>query len=120
MSREIRAETYHRPVVLNRAAIDRENRRIPASLSSETPVERYYGQEVLSHDPGAVNLSRAADGLPLLWNHDSDKPIGLVEEIALDNGVLRGVLRFSRNPRAEEIWQDVQDGMLRNLSLIHI
>ena len=117
MQRDIRTESHQRTININRAAIDIESRTIPASLSSETAVERWFGMEVLSHDEGAVDLSRASDGLPLLWNHDSDKPIGIVESVRLDHGVLRGILRFSRNKRAEEVWQDVQDGMLRNISI---
>ena len=41
-----------------------------ASLSSEAPVERDFGIEILDHSPQAIDLSRARDGLPLLFNHD--------------------------------------------------
>lgn len=96
-----------------------ESRTVPASLSSEIEVERYYGREVLIHETGAIDLSRAADGLPLLWNHDADQPIGLVENIRIDKAkkCLRGDLRFSRNAKAEEVWNDVKDGFLKNLSI---
>ena len=39
------------------------------SFSSETPVERAFGSEVLSHLPGAANLARLNDSAPLLWKH---------------------------------------------------
>ena len=40
-------------------SIRAETRTVSASLSSEQPVKRYDGEEVLSHKPGAVDLSRA-------------------------------------------------------------
>lgn len=43
---------------------------IPCSLSSEQPVDRWYGQEILDHSKSAVDMSRAQNGLPLLLDHD--------------------------------------------------
>ena len=34
---------------------------------SETPVEKAYGEEVLSHLPDAANLARLNDPAPDLW-----------------------------------------------------
>ena len=48
-------------------------------FSSEFPVSRAFGNEVLSHERGAVNLSRLNDAAPLLFNHDPNKVIGVVE-----------------------------------------
>lgn len=97
--------------------VDPEARTVPASLSSETPVSRWFGNEILVHDAGAVNLTRAADGLPMLWDHDGGQPIGLVENVRLVDGKLRGDLRFSNNPKAKEVFQDVLDGFLKNISI---
>jgi len=94
-----------------------ETRTVPAALSSETPVARWFGTEVLSHEKDAVDLSRAAEGLPLLFGHNQDQPIGIVENVRLKDGRLRGLLRFSNNSRAREIFQDVQDGFLKNISI---
>jgi len=116
-ARDRRAETLYRSMTLDRSAADLEARSVPASLSSEIEVARWFGREVLMHTPEAVDLARAAEGLPLLWNHNSDQPIGLVENVRLDGNKLRGTLRFSRNAKAEEVWRDVQDGMLRNISI---
>lgn len=108
---------FERKATLDFRRVDPEARTVPAALSSETPVSRWYGNEILVHDAGSVNLTRAADGLPLLWNHDSGQPIGLVENVRLDAGKLRGDLRFSSNPKANEIFQDVRDGFLKNVSI---
>lgn len=91
-----------------------ESRTVAASLSSEFPVKRYDGDEVLSHDPAAVDLSR--DPLPLLRAHDNASlPVGVVESLQVQGGKLRGVLRLSASQ--DGIWQDIKDGILRNLSI---
>lgn len=63
-------------------------------------------------------MSRAANGLPLLYNHDTDQPIGRLEEVALrKDGRLGGMIRFSRNTRAQEVRMDVEDGILTDMSV---
>jgi HK97 family phage major capsid protein/HK97 family phage prohead protease len=87
-------------------------------FSSEFPVARYFGNEILSHDEEAANLSRLNDGAPLLFNHNPDKVIGVVERAYIDGKRRRGYarVRFSRNAFAQEILSDVKDGVLRNVS----
>jgi HK97 family phage major capsid protein len=95
-------------------SIRAETRTVVASLSSEAPVMRYDGEEVLSHKPEAVDLSRAP--LPLLVGHNNTSlPVGVVEGLAVSDGKLRGTLRLSSAQDA--IWKDIQDGILRNLSI---
>jgi len=115
---KLETREFERTFTLDRKQVDDEARTVSAALSSETPVERYFGTEILRHEKSAVNMERAADGLPLLWSHNHDQPIGRVENIRIDKDrVLRGDLRFSTNARAEEIWQDVRGGFLRDLSI---
>jgi HK97 family phage major capsid protein/HK97 family phage prohead protease len=90
----------------------------PATLSTETPVERDFGLEVLSHKQGEVDLARAKRGLPLLWSHDSREVIGRVERIQLTTDRrLRGELRPGTSERAQEIWRDVEEGIIKDLSV---
>lgn len=96
---------------------DSADERIPISLSSETPVERWFGQEILDHAAGAVELARAADGLPLLHNHNTDDQIGVIENVELADRKIRGMMRFSQSPRGQEMRQDVLDGIRRNASI---
>jgi HK97 family phage major capsid protein len=74
---------------------------------------------VLSHADSAVDLGRMNDGAPLLWNHDPDRQIGVVERAWVDGTKKRGMVRvrFSRSAFAEEKLQDVRDGILRNVSV---
>jgi len=106
-----------RRIDLDTRAVDTTARTVPASLSSETPVRRWFGVETLLHTDDAVNLERATTGLPLLFGHDQTLPIGLIENVRLDGNRLRGTLRFSNNARASEVFRDVADGFLKSLSI---
>ena len=79
---------------------------------------RYYGNEILSHEKGAADLSRLNDGAPLLFNHNPDRVIGVVERAYIDDDKRRGYarVRFSRNEFAQEVLRDVRDGIIRNVS----
>lgn len=95
-------------------------RTFSAVLSSETPVRRrdWEGEylEVLSHKKGAVNLERAP--LPLLESHDQRTlPIGIVDNLRIVDGKLRGDVTFGTSARAREVEADVEAGIIRNLSV---
>jgi HK97 family phage major capsid protein/HK97 family phage prohead protease len=95
-----------------------EDRTYEFPFSSEFPVARYFGNEILSHEANAADLSRLNDGAPLLFNHNPDRVIGVVERARIDSKGRRGYarVRFSRNPFAQEVLSDVKDGVLRNVS----
>lgn len=101
-------------------ALDVELRTLSISFSSELPVERWFGQEVLSHKPGAADLRRLNDGAPLLFNHNQDDVIGVVESAAI-GADRRGhaVVRFARSERGNEIMGMVEDDILRNVSFMY-
>ena len=100
-------------------AAQEDERTVEFSFSSETPVKRWFGNEVLSHESSAVDLGRMNDGAPVLFNHDPDRVIGVVERAWIDGEKrrARALVRFSRNAFAEEVLADVRDGVLRNISV---
>lgn len=105
-----------RQAQLDSTRADAKQRRVPAVLSSEFPVQRDGYREVLLHTPQAVDLSRAP--LPLIESHDrSQLPLGRVENLRLSDGKLRGDLVFGTSARANEIWPDVQAGIIQSLSI---
>ena len=116
-TRDLSGQRFERLATLETREANADARTVPAALSSETPVKRPWGTEILVHTADAADLTRAANGLPLLWNHDTNAPIGRVEGVRLKDGKLRGTLRFSRNARAEEIFQDVREGFLKDISI---
>jgi len=90
------------------------------AISSENEVSRGWYTEILSHDPGAVLLERAANGLPFLVNHCSDDLAGRVESIRLEDRKLRGNLRFGSSALAQEIATDVADEIRPDISVGYV
>jgi len=110
--------TLHRTFSLNRAEVDEENRTIPLSFSSEEPVERWFGNEILSHEKSAVDLGRLNDGGALLVDHNPSDHVGVIEEASIDGDkVGRAIVRFGQSARAQEIFQDVLDGIRSKISV---
>lgn len=108
------SELIFRQATLDATRGQGTQRAVEASLSSEFPVDRSFGPEVLEHSENAIDLSRAP--LPLLTSHDHDAmPVGVVEGLRVIGRKLRGTLRFSE--RAADLWSDVQSGILRNISI---
>lgn len=98
--------------------IDEEARTVEVAFSSEEPVTRWFGDEVLDHTAGAMIETRLQNGAAVLWNHNSDVQIGVVERAAVDADRRgRATLRFGRSARAEEIWADIVDGVIRHVSV---
>lgn len=103
---------------LQRQTINVEARTVELAFSSETPVERWFGMEVLGHGAGQCRLGRMQNGGALLLNHETDEQIGVVESIAIGTDrVGRAVVRFGKSAQADEIFQDVVDGIRRHVSV---
>jgi len=93
-----------------------EDDTVEFPFSSEEPVERWFGKEVLSHDQGAMDMSRVQTGAaPLLWNHDPDQPIGMIEAGDLRGKRLFAKAKFFTTPFAQEKKKQMQEG-LKNVS----
>jgi HK97 family phage major capsid protein/HK97 family phage prohead protease len=87
------------------------------SASSEAPVERYFGTETLDHREGAVDMGRINSGAaPLLFNHNWDDPIGMVDGGEIRDGRLEVSATLFKTDRAREV-EAMIDGGLRNVSI---
>lgn len=104
--------------VVNRAEAETSS-FITLSLSSETPVRRDYGDEILLHGPENIDMSRATpNGLPLLVSHnDTQLPIGRLKNLRLEDKRLLGDAYFSGRPDAQAVRQDVLDGIVTDTSV---
>jgi HK97 family phage major capsid protein/HK97 family phage prohead protease len=115
---ELRLKRQYRTFRVDDTKVDKDARTVELSFSSEAPVRRWYGNEILSHATGAVRLARLKDSGPLLFNHDFDRHIGVVEsDVKIEGGKGRAVVRFGNSPLAEEKFRDVQDKILRSVSV---
>ena len=111
----------YRTIDLSKASyIDEESRRVRVGVSSEEPVERSFGMEVLGHSTDDINMEFINSGrAPLLLDHDMEKQIGVIEEFKLDETAKRttAVVRFGKSALAREIFEDVADGIRMNISV---
>ena len=107
-----------RALMFDRAAINEESRTVELAFASETPYERWWGVEILDLAQPSVRLGRLTAGGPLLMDHDSRDHIGVIESVQIGTDrVGRAVVRFGKSARAEEVFQDVKDGIRRNVSV---
>jgi len=94
-----------------------ETTKLTFSLSSETPVERWFGKEVLSHAKGAIRMDRITRGaMPLLFNHDWNDPIGMIDSARIEDKRLVVDAHLFNTTRAQEV-RSMLDGGLRNVSV---
>jgi len=117
------AQQQARAFLVERAALDEAARTATLAFASEAPVERYWGREILDCTGASMRMGRLRAGANLLCDHDTRDVVGVVESVEIGaDRVIRAVVRFGKSARAEEVWQDVRDGIRRNVSvgyLIH-
>ncbi len=100
--------------------IDEDKRTVKIGVSSEQPVMRSFGNEVLSHKSEDINMEFMTSGTaPLLLDHDMTKQVGVIEEFKLDESAKRttAVVRFGKSTLAREVFNDVADGIRMNISV---
>jgi hypothetical protein len=109
-------------------SIDEDSRTVELIITTTTGVRRrdfWTGKEyveVLSMDPAHIRLDRLNDGAPLLDSHNSFSvadQLGAVVpgSVELMKKALVGKVRFSKREAVEPVWQDVKDGIVRNVSV---
>lgn len=107
-----------RAFLVKREAINVEARTVELAFSSEAPYERWWGVEILDHNASSIDLTRLNSHANLLCDHDTRDVIGVVESVSIGlDKVGRAVVRFGRSARAEEVFQDVVDGIRKNVSV---
>ena len=108
---------------------DTAAKEIRVSVSSEAPIREYvfdsqtgewtHALEVLGHEPGEIDMTRAADGLVIQDTHWGDQ-IGLIRSVEIKDKKLGGVVEFCTGARAQEIKADAERGFRRNMSVGYI
>jgi len=109
-----------RAMAMEMAPVDEDKRTVRMAISSEEPVMRSFGMEVLEHSDEAIDLSFLKSGrAPLLLDHDPEKQVGIIESVSLDDSArrLRATVRFGKGALAREAFDDVTDGIKANVSI---
>ena len=106
-------------------SVNSEKRTAEVVWSTGAQVKRYdywndeYYMEELSMDSDSVNLERLNKGAPLLSDHNGtlQNTIGVVERAWLESNEGRATVRFSERDEVTDIFNDVKNGILRNISV---
>ena len=107
---KVTTRVLHRMTHAEFRVVDVEKREVQLSWSSEDAIiERYFGNEQLSHEPDAVDLTRLNLGAAFLLNHDTDQHIGAVRKAWIENRRGLAVVKFGRSKLADEALNDVLD-----------
>lgn len=110
-----KADTQIRTLVFE-AAERAADGRIPVVVSTDDVVEVIDGPEVLMHTLDAVDLTRAP--LPIIVTHQSGQlNVGVVEDIVLQGGAMRGFARFGTRPEAAQYEADVVGNIIKAVSV---
>lgn len=115
---KIKAKPLQRAAIFDTSSVDKDARTIAIAFSSEEPVDRWFGREILDHSPQSVRLGRLQDGGPVLVDHDHRDHVGVIESVTIDNDRKgRALVRFGKSNRASEVFDDVADGIRRSISV---
>ena len=114
-----RRDIYTNAIAIREKEDGGDVRQAELSLSSEEPCRRWFGDEILSHDAEAIDLSRLQEIGVVLFNHDRDRVIGRVLDVRLDEVTrkLRATIQFDEDEESERIYQKVCSGTLRGVSV---
>jgi len=97
---------------------------IELSFSSEEPVRRWWGLEILGHEESDVDLRRLNDGGVILFAHGRDPnfgvmPVGRVVSAWIDRESRKGRARveFDTDEDAQKVLGKIRSGTLRGVSV---
>lgn len=113
---------FYRFFELDRAALDEEKRELTLSFSSELPVRRWFGAEVLLHGEKNASLSRLRSTGSLLYHHspeDIRNVLGPVKRVWVENRRGHALVGFDEDPDAERALQKVKSKSLRGVSFAY-
>lgn len=123
-------KTHETPMLSLRAAVregsvDVEQRTVELTWTTGSKGRRWSWDigsymEELEVSSKALRLDRLNNGAPFLNAHSSyelSDVIGVVEKAWLEGEEGRALVRFSQREDVEGIFRDVQDGILRNISV---
>jgi len=114
-SRFFEGETLKRAFSVEFRSQD-EDRILEFPFASEAPVERYYGMEVLNMDTKSMDLARLNDGAPLLYQHDADRIVGVVQKAYIKDKRAYARVKLANNELGREMQDLIRDGIIRNVS----
>lgn len=96
---------------------DGNERKFELSFSSEEPVMRWYGREILDHSGNCMDLERLQSMGVVLFNHKTDRVIGKVTRAWVEDNRGKAEIEFDDDEEAETIRKKVASGTLKGVSV---
>lgn len=112
-----------RTVAAEVRAIEENDNQIELSFSSEYPVQRWFGQEILLHEEGSIDWERLLSVGTVLFSHGRDvrfgkMPIGKIEKAWLDTKERKGraLITFDDDEESQKVKKKVLNGFIKGVS----
>lgn len=128
MEKIINTEGYQMRASFVPKSFNKEERTFEVVFATTRPVKRWnyelggWYNEVLDIRSSSINLERLKSGAPVLDSHYSyslSTVIGVVESVRIDEEKEKAIatIRLSKRKAVDDIANDVEDGILRNISV---
>ena len=105
---------FYRHFELTREDIQEENRSVEVSISSEAPIMRWFGTEIILHGKDNIDFSRLNSAL---LNHNPDKIIGRITDARVERKKARATITFDDDDLGNQAFAKVQSGSLKGISI---
>ena len=113
---KIQQQLFYRSFELDRATVNKEERSVDLAFSSETPLERWFGKEILLHGTKNVDLTRLKTMGSALMNHDPNFILGSIREARIENRRGKAKVFFDDDEDGNKALFKVESGSLRGVS----
>lgn len=100
-------------------SVEENERKFTISFSSEKPVVRYWGLEILDHAENAVDLERIKEVGCLLFNHNRDRVVGKITNAWVEDRRCYAEVEFDDDDESEKIRAKVASGTLTGVSVAY-
>lgn len=114
---KIQQQLFYRSFELDRATVNKEERSVDLAFSSETPVGRWFGKEILLHGAKNVDLSRLKTMGSALLNHDPSFILGRIMSPRIEDKRGKATLMFDDDEDGNKALAKVESGSLRGVSV---
>ena len=105
-------------------AVDDDSRTVELSFSSEQSYPRWFGQEILSHDAGAIDLARLMDVGTVLFAHGRDPNYGKMPVAKMNKAWVdekehkaKANITFDDDEDSEKLYQKVRKEVIKGVSV---
>jgi len=114
---QFKNDLFYRDLPIDQIRINKSDRTMPLSFSSEEPVKRWFGWEVLKHGRKNVDMDRIRNMGVVLMNHNPDKIIGPLKDVKITGKRGQGTVRFDDDDLGEYAMKKVVAKSLKGVSV---